>query len=166
MTRTAAAMGIAVLAVLTACQRTPEPPVTPGQPDTPGLGVAVQDTSARMDEDRVIRIEVTGCDTDSVGLAVRPWSARIDRRFQGEITWELTGADSFSIVAVDTPRPWPPGLGKPAPGTGAANRPIRLAYQPPIPFGVYHYRILLWCGGRIMDIDPDLVPREPRDPPL
>jgi hypothetical protein len=165
MTRTAAAMGIAVLALLTSCQRTPEPPATPGQPDTPGVGAAVQDTSARMAEDRVVRIEVTGCDTDSVGLAVRPWSARIDRRFQGEVTWELAGADSFRIVPrEDGPGKWP--LGQPTPRTGAGNRPVRVNYQPPIPFGVYHYRILLWCGGRFMDIDPDVVPREPRDPPL
>jgi hypothetical protein len=114
MTRTAAATGIAVLALLTSCQRTPE---QPPPPDPPGVRTDTQDTdtSARMEEDRVVRIEVTGCATDSVGIAVRPWRARIDRRFSGELTWELAGADSFSIAAVDTPRRWPPGLGKPAP---------------------------------------------------
>ncbi|HSJ05630.1 MAG TPA: hypothetical protein VK936_02935 [Longimicrobiales bacterium] len=163
MTRTAAAMGIAVLALLTSCVRQQEPPEPQ---DPPGTAVTAQDTAARMAEDRLVRIEVTGCDTDSVGLAVRPWSARIDRRFGGEVQWEMTGADSFSIVANETPRPWPPGLGKPAPGKGAANQPIQLSYQPGIPFGVYHYRILLWCGTRFFDIDPDLIPRDPRDPPL
>jgi hypothetical protein len=159
MTRTAAAMGIAVLALLTSCQRTPEPPPPP---DTPGTQV----TSARMEEDQVVRIEVTGCATDSIGLAVRPWRARIDRRFAGELQWELAGADSFSIVPNQTPAPWPPGLGQPAPGKGAANQPVSLTYQAGIPFGVYHYRILLWCGARFFDIDPDVVPREPNDPPM
>jgi hypothetical protein len=100
-------------------------------------------------------VTATGCGTDHVTLAVDPWEARV-RRGQ-EVRWPVPEeADSMRIVPK---KEWPfPTLPAPATRRGVV-RSDTLRANTPVgrPYG---YNVVLYCGARVIDLDPVVI----RDP--
>lgn len=132
-----------------------------------------------------ISIDITGCNTNQIGIIVRPWTAWVAR---GQpLRWTTPAAvDSVAIQAIDPTRwpfQWGPGQGlREGPGQGQGQLQQAPRQQPPqqrrsarggqpiqagtvpadAPIGeTYRYRILVYCQGRVLDIDPDLIIRDP-----
>jgi hypothetical protein len=103
-----------------------------------------------------ITVTVSGCETDRIELAVRPWEAYV---VGGRpLRWTVPqGVDSMRVVPKgDWPFPGQPPVGLPGvpiqAGNVNANAPIGNRYS---------YSIIITCGGRVIDIDPDIIIREP-----
>jgi hypothetical protein len=104
-----------------------------------------------------IDVTATGCGSDHVVLAVDPWEARVRR---GQVVqWPVPAeADSMRIVPKND---WPfPAL----PPTGTRRGTIRAdTLRANTPVGrPYRYSVVLYCSGRVIDIDPILI-RDPTD---
>lgn len=122
-----------------------------------------------------ISIDVTGCTTDEIDIVVRPWTAWVARG--RPLSWSTPAdVDSVAIQAVDPahwPFQWGPGSGEPSQQSrqqpprqrrsARGGQPIQAGTVPAnLPIGQsYRYRILVYCGGRVIDIDPDLMIRDP-----
>jgi hypothetical protein len=103
-----------------------------------------------MDQNAVtVVVTATGCGTDHVTLAVDPWEARV-RRGQ-EVRWPVPAeADSMRIVPKEE---WP----FPAPPATAPRRGMVQSGTLQASTGVerrYRYSAVLYCGARVIDLDP------------
>jgi hypothetical protein len=116
-------------------------PVTPAQV-TPVQSMDPQDAVT-------VLVTATGCGTDHVTLAVDPWEARV-RRGQ-EVQWPVPAeADSMRIVPKEEwPFPAPPATalrrGVVQSGTLQASTAVERRYR---------YSAVLYCGARVIDLDP------------
>jgi hypothetical protein len=101
-----------------------------------------------------VQITISDCTGNAPSLAVYPWSAGVSQRIP-RLEWRMQGAESFSIVPKD-PNNWP--FPPPAPQNGTPQTPVGITIPPGLNTGaVYQYRILLRCGARVYDIDPDII---------
>lgn len=109
-----------------------------------------------------VNITVTSCTPDRFAMEVDHWVAEVELRpqaYQFQWTMDRTDdVDAFEIVPHGTEeRPWP------------LDRPQRRPQQPPhspvsvtippageVERGAYHYRIVIHCGDRVYDIDPEV----------
>jgi hypothetical protein len=123
----------------------------------------------------VISIQVSGCATEYIAIVVHPWTARVRRA--APLRWTTPAeVDSVAIQAVHDgwPFPWPaapqpthpPQLRPPPPPRPRRSAPGGTPIQagpitPGVPMGVHSYRILLYCEGRVIDIDPEIIIFEP-----
>jgi hypothetical protein len=111
--------------------------------------------------DMKIKVDVKGGETDHVKIAVSPWEARV---LPGaDVSWDVDpGVDSIEITPKDASK-WPfhgtPSKGKP----GQPALAGRVRDDAP-PNGRYSYNIRVDCGSRIIDIDPEIVIRDPMGP--
>lgn len=120
-----------------------------------------------------ITIEVSGCETDSIAIVVRPWTAHVQRG--RPLSWTTpAGVDSVVIEALQADR-WPfawerpghrpeqPEHHRPAPRRSArGGMPIQAGNVPAhAALGTYSYRFLLYCGARVIDIDPEIIIFDP-----
>jgi hypothetical protein len=110
--------------------------------------------------DVMIKVDVKGGETDHVEIAVSPWEARVLRG--ADVSWDVKGVDSIEITPKDASR-WPfPGT----PSKGKPGQPARAGrVRPDAPLKSSHsYDIRVVCGSRTIDIDPEIVIRDPMDP--
>jgi hypothetical protein len=143
-TRLRAVLSTAALAVVLAGCAMPRP-VLPWALPTPVSDIAV---------------DVHGCGTESMSFAVRPWEAHVRRG--SPLRWTIpAGVDSMRI-APKSPGQWPfPG----PPSVGRPNLPVqagRVLGTAPIGHR-YSYDVVLYCLGRIVTIDPDIIIRDVTD---
>jgi hypothetical protein len=106
----------------------------------------------------MIKIDVRGGESDHVKIAVSPWEARV---LPGaDVSWDVDpGVDSIEITPKDASR-WPfPG----SPSKGKPGQPARAGRVRPdaTPKSRYSYNIRVVCGSRTIDIDPEIVIRDP-----
>jgi hypothetical protein len=119
-----------------------------------------------------ISIQVANCQTDYISIIVHPSTAHVQRN--RDLRWTTppppTGVDSVAIEAVHAdhwPFPWETvqtrrgqRLPQPVPRRSAAGgNPINAGTVPGTvrPGTQYSYRILLYCGDRVIDLDPDFI---------
>lgn len=117
----------------------------------------------------VVSIQTTGCETDYVSIVVDPWTAYV-RRGQ-PVQWTTPASvDSVAIEPVHADL-WPFEWEVPADRPDARQRqpaprrvapggqPIEAGTVPEtaLPGQRFNYRILLYCGARTLDIDPDFI---------
>lgn len=124
---------------------------------------------ARATLDTPISIDITGCYTDQIGIAVRPWTALVA---PGDtVRWSTPAAvDSVAIEAIDPahwPFRWADGQQQEQPvqrRVALGGDSIQAGVVPlDAPIGeVYRYRILVYCELRVIDIDPDVMIEDPR----
>jgi hypothetical protein len=146
---------------VTACAPPDEDGPPAGRPDT-----VPAETQTQNDQDwqptSTVEVEITDCAGDSVSIRVSPWVANVR---QGDpLTWSTSaeGADSVAIQAKD-PGQWPfewegqrQRMARPPGEEIAAGNATRGEVG-----RTYRYHIVVYCGGRILDIDPDIVVRNP-----
>jgi hypothetical protein len=148
--RAPAAAAAALVLLLATCAPPPQPGV-----------IYVQETDS-------VNIRVEGCTAESTLIEVNPWAVVVERG--RPLRWTTNagqqGVDSVAIQAV-TPGHWPFPWAQP----GQAQRRVARPQQPTIQAGnaggprgivTYRYRILVYCDGRILDIDPDIIITDPR----
>jgi hypothetical protein len=159
---------IAVGALVFACAPPPGPFVTPPGPT------------------QVVSIQIAGCETDYVSIFVNPWTAYV-RRGQS-VRWTTPGPAEVDSVAIEPvhahlwPFPWgqaddgqspeqqgllreelqrpgqvPPGIPRRSAAAGDTI-PSGPLSETALPGQRYRYRILVYCGARVIDIDPDVMP--------
>jgi hypothetical protein len=109
-----------------------------------------------------IEVRVGGCATDQIQIVVRPWEAHVRRG--DPLSWTLdqptTGIDSMVIVPKAD---WP--FTEPRPSVGRPQMPARAGnVRQDAPMGHYSYSIMVYCDGRVIDIDPEIVIRDPMGP--
>lgn len=142
------AAGLAVLAILAACQPS-EAPEAPYESDPP----------FRPDPVEVVEIDVD-CEADPIRFVVNPWAAWVAEGTP--LRWTHRGPGLVTTrIQVKDPEQWPfDALPPERPVQSGA--PIETGTRREAPQGVYRYSIILDCGeaGRF-DIDPDVVVNGP-----
>jgi hypothetical protein len=139
MTRSTKSRGVAVAAVLGTV--------------LVGCAAPVNEMTPRPPVD--IAVTATGCATEHMTLAVDPWEARV--RSRQAVRWSVPAdVDSMRVVPKNGwPFPARPPVGAPRgwiqAGTILATTPVGQRYP---------YSVLLYCDGRVIDIDPIII----RDP--
>jgi hypothetical protein len=105
-----------------------------------------------------IQVRITGGETDHMEIAVSPWEARV--RPGAEVSWAVAeGVDSITITPKDASQwPFPGNQSQGRPGQPARAGRVR---QDAPPHHRYGYNIRVVCGSRTIDIDPDIVIRDP-----
>jgi hypothetical protein len=105
-----------------------------------------------------ITVRISGGETDHMEIAVSPWEARV---LPGaEVSWDVAeGVDSITITPKDASQ-WP------FPGNQSSGRPGQPARAGRVrpdapPHRHYSYNIRVVCGSRTIDIDPEIVIRDP-----
>jgi hypothetical protein len=109
--------------------------------------------------DMKIKVDVQGGETDHVTIAVSPWEARV---LPGaDVSWDVDpGVDSIEI----TPKKeWPFEKKRCEGKPGQPARAGRVRQDAP-PKSRYSYNIRVVCGSRTIDIDPEIVIRDPMGP--
>lgn len=96
------------------------------------------------------------CTGNAVTVSISPWEARITR--DDSVTWSLGGAaDSVDIQPLNRGgRAWPFQRNNP----GRARRSQRASSgrtRGNVQAGTYAYQIILYCGGRRIVIDPEVI---------
>jgi hypothetical protein len=107
-----------------------------------------------------IDVRILGCATDQIQIVVRPWEAPVRRG--AAVSWPIDapGIDSLVIVPKGD---WP--FTEPRPSVGRPNVPARAGnVRQDARMGRYSYSIMVYCEGRIIDIDPEVVIRDPMNP--
>lgn len=100
-----------------------------------------------------VSVAVTDCQEDAVTITVSPWQAQVAPG--DDLAWTQTGADSVAI------EPTTPGWPFPAPNPRAARGALASAgalAAGRAPAGrVFNYGITLFCGDRVLRIDPEII---------
>jgi hypothetical protein len=159
MHRTRLTRAPAVLAglviLLSACEADVDRPAPPGNN-------ATDPEAVEQELDRIlggpvseVTVNITGCRTDTVRVIVDPWVARVapGRQF----SWVADGdLDSLTVRHKGGDWPFPAQLPAARPGDSIdAGQPQGAANQRG------SYDILVYCGGRVLEIDPWIILREP-----
>jgi len=109
-----------------------------------------------------VNVTVSSCTPDRFEMEVDHWVAPVSpgrQPLQFQWTMERTDeVDAFEIRPVDTEdRPWPfdrPGRPQDVPPHAPMNMTIPPAGE--IEPGRYNYAIVIHCGDRVYDIDPEI----------
>lgn len=121
---------------------------------------------AAVQERQDIYVTVNGCGTDSIYIKVDPWVAPVQRGQPARWHPPEEGIDSMVVQAKD-PHAWPFQWAPPGRAQRRPTLPGR-ALQAGVARGRhqerYAYSILVYCGGRVIDIDPEVVIVDPMGP--
>jgi hypothetical protein len=129
-----------------------------------GCAAPARDQAVPPPATETITIQVSGCQTEHITIAVDHWYARVSRLGR-PLRWinppRGSGVDNVIIEAKGVDWPFadgweqgPEGRLRRSAGPGEVIQagPVR----PNAPARAYPYRILLRCGGRVIDIDPEV----------
>jgi hypothetical protein len=110
-----------------------------------------------------ISIQVSGCATDNIAIVVHPWTAYVERG--RPLRWTTPATVDSVVIQATRPGQWPFEWAQPGqPQRRAARGGAAIqagAMRPGAAAGSYSYRFLLYCDGRVIDIDPDIVIFDP-----
>jgi hypothetical protein len=101
----------------------------------------------------VVTVAVTGCGQSDVSIRINPWQAHIAPG--DSLSWNHSGADSVMISPVT--QGWPFPGASPRAARGAQARAGALARGRARAGQRFSYEIVMYCAGRVIKIDPDIV---------
>lgn len=120
------------------------------------LSLAVGDTASASASRAPVQVSIAveNCGADAVTITINPWQARVGP--EDDLTWVHSGADSVMIEPV-TRGNWPFPTANPRAARGAAASAGRMTRGRAQVGQVVQYAIVLYCGGRMLRIDPDII---------
>lgn len=100
-----------------------------------------------------VSVSVTNCERDTVTFTVSPWQARVGP--DDDLAWTQSGTDSVAIRPLTSGWPFP--TANPRAARGALASAGRLARGRAQEGQVFSYEIIVYCGDRVLRIDPDII---------
>lgn len=108
-----------------------------------------------------IDVRIAGCATDQLQFVVRPWEAHVRRN--APLSWSLVQSPAVDSIVIVPKGDWP--FTQPRPSVGRPQRPAQAGtVRQNAPMGRYGYSIMVYCGTQVIDIDPEIVIRDPMGP--
>jgi hypothetical protein len=105
-----------------------------------------------------IDVRIAGCATDQLQIVVRPWEAHVRRG--APLSWSLVESPAVDSMVIVPKGDWP--FTEPRPSVGGPQRPAQAGtVRQDAPMGRYSYSIMVYCSTQVIDIDPDIVIRDP-----
>jgi hypothetical protein len=105
-----------------------------------------------------IDVRIAGCATDQLQIVVRPWEAYVRRR--APLSWSLEQSPAVDSMVIVPKGDWP--FTEPRPSVGRPQQPAQAGtVRQDAPMGRYSYSMMVYCGTQVIDIDPDIVIRDP-----